>query len=185
MSRKRIKNYDYIFIALVLNTIFFYSIVFSDKTLFFRDIHRWFYPMKYFLARTLQTGSIPFWCPHYFCGSPFLSDLQSGVFYPVSLIFRLLPFPWSFNIYVILHFILAFCFFYLFLKGIGLSPKSAIITSISYCYGSYAIASVNTLNNLSTLIWLPAILWSFQRATTKSHKSGFFFTVLFLCMAIL
>ena len=185
MSLKKIKNYDYVFIALLLNALFFYPMLFSDKTLFFRDIHRWFYPMKYFLARTLQSGSIPLWCPHYFCGSPFMSDLQSGLFYPVSLIFCLLPFPWSFNIYVILHFFLAFCFFYLFLKGLGLSPQSAIITSISYCYGSYAIASVNTLNNLSTLIWLPAILWSYQRATAKSQKSGFFFTVLFLCMAIL
>ena len=141
--------------------------------------------MKYFLAGSLKSGSIPFWCPNYFCGSPFMSDLQSGVFYPFSLLFIPFPSPWSFNIYIILHIVLGFCFFYLFIKELGLSKESAIITSISYCFGSYTIATINTLNNLSTLIWLPAILWSFQRALKKGHISGFFFTVIFLCMSVL
>jgi len=92
---------------------------------------------------------------------------------------------WTFNIYVILHLFLAFLFFYHFVKGISCSKLSTLITSISYCYGGYTIAAINTLSNLSTLIWLPAILWSFQRATIKNRKSGYFLTVLFLCMAIL
>ncbi len=185
ISLKKTKNYGYIFIALALSVLFFYPLIFSDKTFFFRDIHAWFYPMKHFLASSLKAGSIPFWCPNYFCGSPFMSDLQSGVFYPVSLVFIPFPFPWSFNFYITIHFVLGFCFFYLFIRVLGLSKASALITSISCCYGSYAIASVNTLNNLSTMIWLPAMLWSFQKATTKGHKSGYFLTVFFLCMSIL
>lgn len=140
--------------------------------------------MKFFLANSLKTLSIPFWCPNYFCGSPFISDIQSGVFYPFSLIFGLLPFPQSFNVYIVLHFFLAFCFFYLFIKGLNLSSSSAMITSISYCYGGYTISSINTLNNLSTLIWLPAILWVYLKAQTKG-PSGYFLTVFFIGMAIL
>lgn len=185
MRLEKLKDYHYIFLAIILAVLFFYPTIISDKTFWFRDIHKWFYPMKYFLATSLKSGNVPFWCPHYYCGSPFMSDLQSGVFYPVSLVLALFPFPLSFNIYIILHMILGFCFFYLFIKGIGLSRKSALITSISYCYGSYTIATINTLNNLTTLIWLPAVLWSFQRAKSKGHKSGFFLTVFFLCMAIL
>jgi len=185
MNLNKIKNYDYILVAIILKILFFYPLIFSDKTLFFRDIHRWFYPMKYFLAGHLKNGSIPYWCPNYFCGSPFMSDLQSGVFYPFALAFILFPFPQAFNIYVILHLFLGFLFFYHFVNGIGCSKISSLITTISYCYGGYTIASVNTLINLSTLIWLPAILWSFQRATIKNHKSGYFLTLLFICMAIL
>jgi membrane protein YfhO len=185
MRFEKLKDYHYIFLAIILAVLFFYPAIISDKTFWFRDIHKWFYPMKYFLATSLKSGNIPFWCPNYYCGSPFMSDLQSGVFYPVSIVFALFPFPFSFNIFIILHIVLGFCFFYLFIKGIGLSSKSALITSISYCYGSYTIATINTLNNLTTLIWLPAILWSFQRTKSKGHKSGFFLTVLFLCMAIL
>ena len=135
MISRKIKNYVFIITALALNLLFFFPLIFEDKTFFFRDIHRWFYPMKYFLANSLKNGSIPFWCPDYFCGAPYISDLQSGVFYPLSLVFVLFHFPLSFNIYIILHFFLGFCFFYLFIAGLGLSKKTALITSISYCYG--------------------------------------------------
>ena len=141
--------------------------------------------MKFFLAKTFKAGEIPFWCSNYFCGSPFMSDIQSGVFYPISIIFLLFPFPLSFNVFIAVHFFLAFCFFYLFVVSLGLSRKSALLTSISYCYGGYIFATVNTLNNLSTGIWLPAILWSFNRARQNGNRSFYALTVLCLSTAIL
>ena len=185
MFLKQFKRNYYVFVAVGLNLLFFHPVIFSDKTFFFRDIHRWFYPMKSFLANMFKAGEIPFWCSSYFCGSPFMSDIQSGVFYPLSIIFLLFPFPLSFNIYVVFHFFLGFCFFYLFIASLGLSRKSALLTSISYCYGGYVFATVNTLNNLSTAIWLPAILWSFNRARLTQSKSGYCLTVIFLSLAIL
>ena len=185
MTLKGIKDCRYILVAIALGILFFYPVLFSDKTFYLRDIQQWFYPMKFFLAECLKAGSLPFWCPTYFCGSPFMSDIQSGVFYPLSLVFLLFPFPLSFNIYIVIHFILGFCFFYHFITGLGLSRKAALFTSVSFCYGSFMIASINTLNNLSTLIWLPAVLWSFQKATAKKWISGYFLTIMFLCMAAL
>lgn len=85
MDLKKINNHAYILLALFLALRFFYPIVFSDRTLFLRDIHLWFYPMKAFLAMSLKSGSIPFWCPNTHCGAPFISDMQSGMFYPFSL----------------------------------------------------------------------------------------------------
>ena len=111
--------------------------------------------------------------------------MQSGVFYPLSIIFLLSPFYKAFSYFVLSHFILGFCFFYLFIKEIGLSRKAAILTSISYCFGGYTISSVNTLNNLSTIVWIPAILWSFTMAIKRRQYHGYFLTILFLCMAIL
>lgn len=141
--------------------------------------------MKYFLASSFKDGSIPYWCPNYFCGSPFVSDIQSGVFYPISAVFALLPFPFSLNVYILLHFFLGFCFCYHFLRELGLSKSSSLIPTISFCYAGYVIASINVLNSLSTIIWLPAILLSVHRAFSKGHRSWYFLSVLFLAMAIL
>jgi hypothetical protein len=174
-----------LWVAIGLNLLFLHPILFSGKTLFVRDIHRLFYPMKSFLTAALKSGSMPFWCSSIFCGSPFMSDMQAGVFYPPSLLFILLPLPWSFNVYVALHVFLALCFFYLFIKGMGLSKEAALLTSVSYGFGSYVISSVNLLNNLSTLIWLPAVLWSFERARKKGSPSTYLLTVLFLSLGIL
>ncbi len=180
------KRYAFIFFALTLGLLFFYPILFENKTFFLRDIHRWFYPMKFFLAESFKAGEIPFWCSHYYCGSPFMSDIQSGVFYPPAILFALCPFPLSFNIFIVFHLFLAFCFFYLWIVSLGLSRKSALLMAISYGYGGYLFATINTLNNLTTAIWLPAILWSFNRAGQIAENRPFYgLTVLFISMAIL
>jgi hypothetical protein len=38
------------------------------------------YPMYRFAADSLRGGTIPFWNPYQYAGSPFLSDNQSGIF---------------------------------------------------------------------------------------------------------
>lgn len=141
--------------------------------------------MKFFLAESLKNGELPLWCSSYYSGAPFLSDIQSGVFYPLSILFLLLPFAKAFNYYILLHLFLAFCFFYFFIRTLGLSRRSALFTSISYCYGSYTIATINTLNNLSTLIWLPAILCSLNMAAKDRKPSAYFIAILFICSSIL
>lgn len=185
MPLQKLKEYAFVPTAIALNLLFFHGGIFFEKTFFFRDIHRWFYPMKYFLAGSYRAGEIPYWCPNYFCGSPFMSDIQSGVFYPLSAIFLIIPFPWSFNLFVAAHLLLGFCFFYLFIASLGLSRKSALLMSISFCYGGYILASVNTLNNLTTAVWLPAILWAFNRMRITGSWSWFFLTVIFTSTAVL
>jgi len=185
MFLNRIRQLSLLLFTLSGVAVFFHNVVFTDETFYFRDIHRLFYPMKYFLAASLKSGSLPYWCRYYFCGAPFLSDIQSGVFYPISMVFFFFPYQHAFKLYILLHIALGFCFFYLFIRSTGLSKKAAIFTGVSFCYGGLTIASINVLNNLSTLIWLPAILWSFQNAIMSGYKSRFFLTVIFLCMAIL
>jgi hypothetical protein len=185
-AKEKAHRFFYLLYAIGLCTLFFYPVIFQGKTFFFRDIHRWFYPMKYFLAESFKAAEIPFWCPQYYCGSPFLSDIQSGVFYPLSILFLILPFPFSFNFYIVFHVFLSFCFFYLFIISLRLSRKAALLAATSYCFGGYVLATINTLNNLSTIIWLPAILWSFN--SVKRIPSTKFvqpFLIFFISMAIL
>ncbi|MBI9084519.1 MAG: YfhO family protein [Desulfobacterales bacterium] len=169
----------------LLVLLFFHPVLLGSKTFFFRDIHRFFYPMKYFLSQSFHSGQIPFWNPGIFCGSPFMSNMQSGVFYPPSILFFLLPFPVSLNLYILLHFFLAFIFFHLFIRSHGLSSGAAIIGAIAYAYGGYTISSVNTLNNLSATVWLPAVLWAHQMTVKRHFIHGYCLVVVFLALSIL
>ena len=185
MAINRIRHSWLILFTLSGVLLFFHRVIFTHETFYFRDIHRLFYPMKYFFAASLKSGALPYWCRYYFCGAPFLSDIQSGVFFTITMVFFFFPYQHAFKLYILLHIVLGFCFFYLFIRSTGLSKKAAIFTGVSFCYGGLTIASINVLNNLSTLIWLPAILWSFQNAIMSGYRSRFFLTVIFLCMAIL
>lgn len=189
MRPARLKSSLPVLLSAALVGLFFHPVLSGENTFYFRDIHRWFYPMKHFLAQSLQQGEIPFWCPAYFCGAPFLGDIQSGVFYPLSLLFAVLPFPLAFNWFVCLHFFLGVLFCYLFLKQEGRSTGAALPAAAAYGYGGYTIASVNTLNSLTTAIWLPAVLWAFSRACdatpSRRRAPGLLLVLLFLATAIL
>ena len=183
--RRSVEKAGYPVIALGTLLLFFFPVLFLGETFFFRDIQCQFYPMKHYLASSLKSGLIPWWCPYHYCGAPFLSDIQSGVFYPLSVLFVLFPFPLSFNLYIVTHFFLGFCFLYGFIREIGLSRQSALFAGISYCYGGYMIASVISLNHLSTMIWLPAILWGLQRSTNRRRISDLFLSLFFWVMSVL
>ena len=109
-----LKKNLYVAAAFITVILFFHPLLFSQQTLYFRDIQAIFYPMKYFLSEAFKSGSIPFWCPMYFCGAPFMSDIQTGVFYPPSLLLVIFSYPLSFNLYVVLHIFMCFCFVYFF-----------------------------------------------------------------------
>jgi hypothetical protein len=180
-----LKGNLYIAAAFITVFLFFHPLLFSQQTLYFRDIQAIFYPMKYFLSEALKSGSIPFWCPMYFCGAPFLSDIQTGVFYPPSLLFIMFSYPLSFNLYVVLHIFLCFCFIYLWGRGNGLSVPASIFSAIAYSYGGYVLSSINLLNNLTVITWLPAMLWAYQKALSEKSWIVYALTVFFLCLAIL
>lgn len=185
MIWNKISNKAYLFIGFITILIFFYPVIFTEQTFYFRDIQSIFYPMKSFLSQTLKSGSIPFWCPFYYCGAPFMSDIQSGVFYLPSLIFLVFSFPLSFNFYIILHVFLCVCFVYLFIRDLGLSVSAAIFSAIAYSYGGYVLSSINLLNNLTVITWFPAMLWSYQRALNFKTLSYYILMIFFVCLAIL
>lgn len=171
--------------AAALALLFFHPVLFGGKTFFFRDFHRYFYPMKHTLAAAYADGNLPFWDPHNFCGEPFFSNIQTGVLYPPSALLALFPFPLSLNLYVVFHILLGVFFFHRFVTSLGCSRGAALITGISYGFGSCTVASINLLTSLSTLIWLPAVLWSYRAGTEGGRPRALFGTALFLSMAIL
>ncbi|RLB93553.1 MAG: hypothetical protein DRH76_10060, partial [Deltaproteobacteria bacterium] len=61
MRSARLKSSLPVLLSAALVALFFHPVLSGENTFYFRDIHRWFYPMKYFLAQSLQQGEIPFW----------------------------------------------------------------------------------------------------------------------------
>jgi hypothetical protein len=157
----------------------------GNYTLFFRDIQVHFMPMKFFLARCWNQGYLPFWNPLLSSGTPFFSDIQSGVFYPLSVIFYLFPMPLAFNIFVIAHYLICSWTTYALARHWGLSRSAASLAALSLSLGGYLVSMANVLNNLQAAVWLPAILLCFEKSRGRSpvfwHLVGaILFAVLFL-----
>jgi hypothetical protein len=150
-----------LYLAVTILALFFPLL--GKHTLFFRDIQLLFMPMKYFLAECWRQCELPLWNPMLFCGTPFVSDIQAGVFYPLSVIFYMFPVPQAFNIFIIIHYILAAILVYVLARRWNRSAPAACLAALCFTTGGYLVSTANVLNNLQAAIWLPAVFLCFEK----------------------
>lgn len=127
-----------------------------------------FYPWRAFYAATLHAGYLPLWNPHQFCGTPFAANSQSAIFYPVNLLFCLLPVWRAFGVSVLLHLFLTGLFAYFFLRrGLKLGRAASLLGAVSWqmCHWQVAWLALPTFICVST--WLPLALLLVERAAER------------------
>jgi hypothetical protein len=163
--KQRLEIFAFLYLTISVLLLFF-PLLWGDSP-FFRDIQLLFMPMKHFLAKCWNQGQLPLWNSRLFCGAPFLADIQSGVFYPLSIIFYLLPMPYAFNVLVISHYILASCFVYALLRHWKCSIPAASLAALCFTMGGYLVSTANVLNNLQSAVWLPVVFLCFEKSRSR------------------
>src|SRR3989442_475396 len=76
----------------------FIEVVFGWRSFFTRDFANFGYPLAYHVQQSYCAGEIPLWNPYNMAGLPFLAQWNTLALYPPSLIYILLPLPWSLNL---------------------------------------------------------------------------------------
>ena len=177
--------------AILVTTIAFYWPLFFTESWIPKgggDLASFIYPTYAFAARWIRRGVVPLWNPHLYLGMPFVADNQSGVFYPVNLVFfSILPELTyeAVELMSVLHVLLAGVFTYLLLRDlpsirvaltrdvagahsaprIGRIPATA--GAIAYMFSDLFVVHPGNLNIVATAAWLPLILLCFRRALTR------------------
>lgn len=123
------------------------------------DVVEQLYPWKYLSIEVLKKGEFPLWNPYNFSGTPHLAAIQSGTFYPVNIIFFVLPFVSAWSIYIILQPVLAGFFTYLFLREIKLNMKSAVFGGLIFSFSSFLVVWMQYGNIIHAVLWLPLVMW--------------------------
>ncbi len=171
-----------ILLAIVL-TIWFWPSIFDGKVLLPTDL-TWQYPpqtpppgvtgvhnsligdmlyenfaWKTLLRRCFAEGEWPLWNPYSFCGHPLYTTGQASTFYPLNLIFMLVPLPQAYVLFTTLHLWLAGVFQYLFLRRVGVSPFGSAIGGIAFAMCGFLAMQLIWPMLLGSAIWLPLMLW--------------------------
>lgn len=142
---------------------------YPNKAQYF-DVIRQIYPWKEFSISQLKQGNLPLWNPHNFSGSPLLANLQSTVFYPLTLLYFLLPMVSAWTLSIFLQPFLAACFTYLYAKKIGVSTASSLFAGISFGFSLYMIVFLeyNTIGHV--MVWLPLLLCAVEAYYESAKK---------------
>jgi hypothetical protein len=128
-----------------------------------------YYPWRLFAAESLRSGIIPLWNPYQFCGTPFVANGQSAVFYPPNLIFWLLPTAIAFGWSAWLHLALTGWFSYLFLRRIGTGRPGAVAGALVWQGNGFLVAWIHLPTVLCTATWLPLVLLCVEQALVRGR----------------
>jgi uncharacterized membrane protein YfhO len=164
---------------------FFHEAIFSGKVFSARDHYLFFMPRRFFALETLLNGSLPLWNPLNACGVPFLANVQSSIFYPLSALVYLLPFPAGYNAFVIVHYILASMCMYALMRHWNSSPFASTVAALVFAFGGYMQSINDNLAFLTSTAWLPLIMLCFSRALQERRSVYTILTMLLIGLQIL
>ena len=175
----------YIFIALILILLAFSKIL-AGNIFYFRDFSTYVFPSKYLLKAEVSKGVFPFLNTYSNLDVPFFANPQSGVFYPFSILFYLLPFLPGLKIYIILHFVIAYLSLYYFLRhALGLRRIVSFYGGISLALSGFFLSLVEYISMLATLAPFPLALVFVKKAVEGGKPkywilTGMIFSLQFL-----
>lgn len=142
----------------------------SHKALIAFDSIRQHIPWHSFTFSQLKDGVLPLWNPYNFSGTPHLANVQTFIFYPLNILFFVLPLFNAWIILIALQIFLAVLFTYLFASSLGLSRASSALASLGYAFSSFMLFWLEMAIVGHTIIWLPLILYSIQKLHGRFEK---------------
>lgn len=167
-----------LFVGTVLG-IFFKDFLSGGTVPLYGDLAFFVLPMKHFLAEQIRLGEIPLWNPWVYMGTPFLAGLQTGVFYPPSLLLAL-PFPLGFDLFLVGHYLIALGGAWALLRDRSLSYSACAVGSLTFALGGYLVSMMSETNHLQAAVWAPWVLlyWMRYRRWNRLADLALFVVVL-------
>jgi hypothetical protein len=185
----------YLLLLAALTLVFFAPLVVRPTSTLYSehsDLLAEHLPAKHFLVRSWrETGELPLWNPHHFCGSPLIHDIQVAAFYPLHLALVGVPEAYlgaALSWLVVLHVFLAGAGMLLYARFRGLQPPAAFLAALGFMFaGKWLLHLLGGGHYiLLGLAWLPFVLLAFEHAVREGSLraatlAGVCFALLVLC----
>ena len=133
------------------------------KNFLITDPVRQQYPWRNLSIELEKRFELPLWNPYSFSGTPLLANFQSGAFYPLNILFFILPFYFAWSFLIILEPLLVGLFLYLFLRNLKLSKLSSTFSAITFSLSGFTVAWLEWGTIIHTALWMPLILLSIDK----------------------
>ena len=146
-------------LAAVVLSVVFWLPLWTGGGLVGSDIYAYYLPQKAYFADKLRAGELPLWNNLIGHGYPQVAESQTGAFYPLHWLLYL-PFALNsaYSASVIVHYVMAFVFTFIYARRIGLSLSGAGLAGLVYTY-SWFPPRVCLEWSIVGGAWLPLALW--------------------------
>ena len=113
------------------------------------------YAWKRFILDSLSNRELPLWNPYLFAGVPFLAAGQHSLFYPLSVVFYVLPLAQAYGVFTALQIFIACLGGYVLLRVLGTGRFAALLGGVTYGFSGFMLVSVAFTMVISAACWLP------------------------------
>lgn len=181
-----IKDWQAVLFLVALFSAFYAPMLGAGKmVLGFKDIARFNYPMHKYLHGAYQEGFIPWWDPGIFSGAPFFAELQTEVFYPLSLIYLIDSFPVAFTANFVLHHFLLAISVYGLTRYWNHSVLASLVSALVSCLGGYFLSITSLISHFHATAWVPLVILCFEKWIVKKSKALMLLAVVVLSIQTL
>ena len=112
---------------------------------------------------------LPLWNPYSFCGSPLLANGQTGLLYPLSWIYRILPLAAALIVIAVAK--LSFCgiFAFLFYRKLDFHLQACLLGALALMFGSLTVVWLG-YPAAFTLVTMPFLFWAMQSYLSSADR---------------
>lgn len=156
----------------LLAALFFWRLTILGEVLYWGTPLLQFFPWRTLAVQEYLSGRAPLWNPYAGFGAPLAANFQSAVFYPLNLVYFLLPIERAMTATVLLHVFLAGWFTYGFGRHTGLSRSGALVSALTFMFSGYLVARAGFLSITAAVAWLPALFLALEGCLRASAQPG-------------
>jgi hypothetical protein len=154
----------------VLLALCFARVVVGLETFVYADFGQFAYPAASYARDCFWRGELPLWNPLNNCGTPFLAQWNTQTLYPLSLFYFLLPMPWSFNIFCVLHLLLAAMgMYHLAYSWTGNRLAGAVAGSV-FAFNGVTWYGLMWPHLICALAWMPWVVLTMEQSWRKGGR---------------
>jgi hypothetical protein len=148
----------------------FPQVLLGLETFVIRDYGFFAYPLAHFQQECFRHGELPLWDPYNNCGVPFLAQWNTMPLYPPSLIYLLLPLPWSLSFFCLLHLWFAgFGMFFLARRWTG-NSFAAAFAGVAFAFNGLTLNLLMWPSHIATLSWMPWVVLAVELAWREGGR---------------
>lgn len=167
VSARQSQRWILVSAIVILPLILFWPLVFGGRVLYWGTPLLQFYPWRKLAVDTVRSGHVPLWNHYLGNGTPLAANLQSAVFYPLNLIYLVIPVERAMGYSAVGHVILAGLFMYLYGRAIRLSRFASLVAALSYMFSGFLISRLGFLSITSATPWLPLLFCLAERLVSQ------------------
>lgn len=157
----------------VLVVTFFSRFLFTGRFFLMRDLVFDFFAREEFYKSHLLQGVLPLWNSYTGGGEPFLSNMESAVFYPPNLLYLFLPVPIANTFLVTLHVFLAAVGVWLACRAWRVSNQGALLAAVAFAFSTQTVTRIEFFSFLCSYSWYPLAVALFTMWLRRSTLRKF------------